>query len=497
MRPLAKVIEMATNAPAQAHVPPQNLEAEEAVLGAMMVADVVDRVVSDVRLEVDDFYRERHRVVFRAIKQQHERREPIDALTVTELLTQTGQLEAAGGREEVALLASSTPAPGNAAHYAQIVKENSLLRRLLRAAQEIQQSVHGHEGVPRELVEKAERMLFEVAHEEHTSDFRDISEVLQEELERLEKLSKGDGSITGTATGFKKLDELTGGFQRENLIVIAARPSMGKSSLVCNIAENVAIKGGPVAFFSLEMSQVELADRFIASVARIPGDRLRKGQVAARDWPGMLRACNKLNEAPLWLDDSADLSLLDLRAKARRLHSQEIANGHEDGLAMIIVDYVQLMRADDPRQNRVEQVGQISRGLKLLARELHVPVVALSQLSRAPEQRPDKRPILSDLRESGNIEQDADVVAFIYRDEVYNPGHRGSGDGRADRPQAPQRTDRHRQARLAGELPEIRYVLRREPSRSSSGRARTRRWPRRRERPRATHPGRTLPVRDL
>jgi replicative DNA helicase len=419
MRPLAKVIELAANGNTEAHVPPQNLEAEEAVLGAMMVADVANDVFGEVRLEADDFYRERHAVIFRAVGQLHERQEPIDALTVSELLSQTGQLEAAGGREEVSLLASSTPAPGNARHYAQIVKENSLLRRLLRASQEIQQSVHNREGVPRELVEWAERKLFEVAHEEHTSDFQKLAEVLHLELEKLEELSKGDATLTGIPSGFRKLDELTGGFQRDNLIVIAARPSMGKSSLVCNIAENVAVKGLPVAFFSLEMSQTELAHRFIASQARIPGDRLRKGQVAQRDWPGILRASNKLNEAPLWLDDSADLGLLDLRAKARRLHSQEIANGN-GGLAMIVVDYVQLMRAEDPRQNRVEQVGQISRGLKLLARELRVPVIALSQLSRAPEQRPDKRPILSDLRESGNIEQDADVVAFIYRDEVYN-----------------------------------------------------------------------------
>lgn len=412
---------MAQMTDAQAHVPPQNLEAEEAVLGAMMVSAVsLDPVFAEVRLEAGDFYRERHRVVFRAISDLYERDEPIDALTVSELLSQRGELDAAGGRDEVSLLASSTPAPGNAGHYAGIVKENSLLRRLLGAAQQIQQSIHGREGEPRDLVERAERILFEVAHQEHTSDFRRVAEILAEELERLEELSKGDTTLTGTPSGFRDLDAITGGFQPGNLIVIAARPSLGKSALVANIAENVAAKySRPVAFFSLEMSQTELAHRFIACRARIPGDKLRKGQVSQKDWPGVLRAGNELEQAPLWIDDSSDLGLLDLRAKARRLQAQESANGN-GGLGLVIVDYIQLMRADsDPRANRVELVGRMSRGLKILARELHVPVLGVSQLSRAPEQRPDKRPILSDLRESGSIEQDSDLVAFIYRDEYY------------------------------------------------------------------------------
>jgi replicative DNA helicase len=406
----------------QPHVPPQNLEAEEAVLGAMMVSAVsLDPVFADVRLEPEDFYRERHRVVFRAIRELYQRDEPIDAITVSELLGQHGQLDEAGGRDSVSLLASSTPAPGNAGHYAQIVKQNALLRRLLGAAQEIQQSIHGREGEPRELVERAEQMLFRVAHEEHTSDFHKVAEILVEELARLEELSKGDASVTGTPSGFRDLDAKTGGFQPGNLIVVAARPAMGKSSLVSNIAENVASKyGKPVAFFSLEMSQTELAHRFIACRARIPSDKLRKGQVASRDWPGVLRACNELEKAPLWLDDSSDLGLLDLRAKARRLHAQEKTNGN-GGLGLVIVDYLQLMRPNDSAASRVEQVSQLSRGLKILARELSVPVLGISQLSRAPEQRPDKRPILSDLRESGQIEADADLVAFIYRDEYYNP----------------------------------------------------------------------------
>ena len=260
-------------------------------------------------------------------------------------------------------------------------------------------------------------MLFEVAHEEQASDFRRINEILHDEVDRLEKLSRGDIDLVGTASGFGDIDGLTGGFQPGNLIVIAARPAMGKSAWVANIAENVAVKQGlPVAFFSLEMSEVELAQRFIACRARIAGDKLRKGKVSQRDWPKVIRAANELEEAPLWFDDSSDLGILDLRAKARRLHAQSQSQG---GLGLVIVDYLQLMRADDPRANRVEQVGQMSRGLKILARELNVPVIAISQLSRAPEQRQPPRPQLSDLRESGQIEQDADLVAFLYREDAY------------------------------------------------------------------------------
>jgi replicative DNA helicase len=305
--------------------------------------------------------------------------------------------------------------PGNARHYAQIVKQNSLLRRLLAASQRIQKSVHEREGDPDQLVERAESLLFKVAHEERASDFRKVAEVLGDEIDRLEKLASGDQTITGTPSGFRDLDAKLGGFQPGNLVVIAARPSLGKSALVCNIAENVASKyKKPVAFFSLEMSEAELAHRFISCRSRIPNDKLRKGNVAARDWPRVVRACNDLEQVPLWLDDSSDLSLLELRAKARRLAASE------GGLGLVIVDYLQLMRAEDPRANRVEQVGQFSRGMKILARELNVPVIGISQLSRAPEQRPGGRPMLSDLRESGSIEQDSDVVIFIYRASKYD-----------------------------------------------------------------------------
>ena len=403
------------------NVPPQNLEAEESVLGAMMLSEsAINPVVLDVRLRAEDFYKDQHRRIFGAILRLEGDGEPVDALTVAENLSQHAELDSAGGRDYVHGLSATAPAPGNAKHYAEIVQQNSLLRRLIAAGQTIQESVANREDEPKQLAERAEQLLFKVAHEENASDFRNIGSILDDELEKLEELSKGNADVIGTPSGFRDLDDITGGFRPGNLIVIAARPAMGKSALVCNIAENASVKHDrPVAMFSLEMSEAELAQRFIATQTRISSDRLRKGRVAKDDWPSVVRACNKLDKAPLWIDDSSDLGLLELRAKTRRLHAQEKNNGN-GGLGLVIVDYIQLMRAEDPRSNRVEQVGQFSRGLKILARELNVPVIGLSQLSRAPEQRPDKRPMLSDLRESGSIEQDADVVTFIYRDAIYN-----------------------------------------------------------------------------
>ena len=776
-------------------MPPQNIEAEESVLGAMLVAEpALTRVIDEVKLNAADFYLDRHRAIFECVHDLYAESKPVDELSVSEALTQRNMIDQAGGKHYVSELAAKVPAAGNAKHYAEIVQQNSLLRRLLGAGQEIQGWVNNRDGEPRELSERAEKLLFDVAHKEQASDFRLLSEILHDEVDRLEKLSTGEIEMTGTPAGFRDIDAITGGFQPGNLIIVAARPAMGKcvsaqslvydpttgsrhraadlyksfregdevwvgslgpdlrmvpakvaaverngrkpifrlttrlgrwteatsnhpvltstgwrelgevepgtriavprrlprpitpsklpdqevvllgalisdsggpgsrsnpvtemltrhglmglrsaekfvpdaifglgeeqlarflgvmyacdghvycsdrlaqigyttiserlardvqhlllrlgivatirtlkrpvydgtgkvarevritsqeslrrfcelvpvpgkeeaqtrvlarldeaprstntdtlptevwddillakggeswadiseltgrvrthnwhvgarcpspglvaelatatasptleelsdsdiwwdevvsveyageeetydldvpglrnfvaddvivhnSALVANIAENVAVKKDmPVAFFSLEMSEVELAQRFIACRARISGDKLRKGQVSPRDWPKVVRACNELEEAPLWFDDSSDLGILDLRAKARRLHAQEQDRG---GLGLIILDYMQLMRSDDHRANRVEQVGQISRGLKILARELEVPVVAISQLSRAPEQRTPPKPQLSDLRESGQIEQDADVVAFLFREDYY------------------------------------------------------------------------------
>src|SRR3954454_98889 len=366
--PCAREDLLATNGKT-AIVPPQNLEAEESVLGAMMVSEsTIEPVLLDVRLKAEDFYRDRHRTIYEAIIRLHEGANPVDVLTVSEALAQREKLDDVGGRDVVASLAAKVPAPGSAKHYAQIVKQNSLMRRLDTAAKAIQQSVVEREGEPSELVENAERLLFQVAHEERTVDFREIGTILHDEIDKLEALSKGTAGLTGTPSGFRDLDDKTGGFQPGNLIVIAARPAMGKSTLVCDFAQNVAVKHQkPVALFSLEMSEMELAHRFIGSQSRISSDRLRKGKVSTKDWPKVVKACNQLESAPLWIDDSSDLGLLELRAKARRLHAQERSRGH-DGLGLIIVDYMQLMRTDDPRSNRVEQVAQFSRGLKILAR---------------------------------------------------------------------------------------------------------------------------------
>jgi replicative DNA helicase len=404
--------------------PPHSIEAEQSVLGAMLLSDRTHYAfVIEEGLKREDFYRERHREVFESMLELFTSGEPIDVLTVTEHLRARGRLEAAGGQAEIDALTASVPAVGNLRQYAQIVRDRALLRRLLTASYEIQASVHGHEAPPREIVERAERAVLEVAHDDRQKDFRKVGEVLGAEIRKWQELSAEGRSLTGTPSGFSDLDTITGGFQPGNLIIIAARPAMGKSALVTNIAENVALhkeRRRPVALFSLEMSEAELAQRFIASQASIKGDDLRKGRL--RDevkWKRVLRTAAEYDTAPLFVDDSSDVAILDVRAKARRLHQQSQAE--YGGLGLIIVDYLQLMRADARIESRVQQVGEMSRGLKVLARELGVPVIALSQLSRGVESRTDKRPMLSDLRESGNLEQDADLVMFIYRDEYYFP----------------------------------------------------------------------------
>jgi replicative DNA helicase len=397
--------------------PPQNLEAEQSVLGAVLLSDTaLPALIIDERLRPEDFYREAHGHIYQAMLDLNVIGEPVDALTLVEHLKQTGRLDAVGGRAAVELLAGSVPAVGNVRQYARIVRENAMLRRLLHTAYEIQERVHTHEAPPRDLVDMAERAILEVAQEDSRKDFRSIEQLLDSELDKLQRLSLEGTAITGTPSGFEDLDAITGGFQPGNLIVLAARPAMGKSSLMSNFAENAALGSQrAVALFSLEMSEGELAQRFIASQASIKGDDLRKGRVPQARWSKILAASNRLAESPLYIDDSSDLSVLDVRAKSRRLAQQ-----HADGLGLILIDYLQLMRASGHVENRVEQIGQISRGLKTLARELEVPVIALSQLNRGVEQRTDKRPVLSDLRESGSIEQDADLVMFIYRDEYYD-----------------------------------------------------------------------------
>ncbi len=405
-----------------AYLPPQNLEAEQSVLGAVLLSEqTLYALTIEVNLKPEDFYRPSHGAIFAAMLDLYEQGEPVDTLTVTDRLKQTGQLETAGGPAGVEALAAAPPVVGNARQYGKIVKDAALVRGLITATQLIQQEVAEHAGSPVELLDRAERSILEIGSDDRRKDFRPIFDVLETEIEKLDALSRAGAEITGTPSGFSDLDEITGGFQPGNLIVLAARPSMGKSALAANFLENAAVRyGRPGVMFSLEMGESELAQRFIASQGSVKGNALRKGKV---DWQKVTQAVKTLGAAPLWIDDSSDLSVLDIRAKARRL-AQQI----DGDLGLIVVDYLQLMRSDSRSDSVVEQIGEISKGLKTLARELKVPVLALSQLSRAVEQRHDKRPMLSDLRSSGQIEQDADLVMFIYREEYYEDDSEHQGE---------------------------------------------------------------------
>ncbi len=398
-------------------VPPHNLEAERSVLGAVLLDDRhLFGLLVEEHVRPEHFYREQHGAIFAAMLELHNTDRKIDHLTVTEVLRAHGKLDEIGGPAAIDELAGLVPAAGHAREYGRIVRENAQMRALLTASYEIQASVLSREAQARDLLERAERSMLEVAHDDSQKTMRTIEDILEVETDRLHQLSIAHTPLQGTPSGFKDIDNMTGGFHPGNLIVIAARPSMGKSALVTNMAENAVLEGHAVALFSLEMSESELAQRFVASQAKIKGEDLRRGKVAPTRWPKILEACQRLASAPLYIDDSSDTGVLEVRAKSRRIHHQI-----EGGLGLIIIDYLQLMRHEGRVESRVEQVGQISRGLKGLARELNVPVIALSQLSRAVEQRGgDKKPILSDLRESGQIEQDSDLVMFIYREEYYD-----------------------------------------------------------------------------
>src|SRR5215208_5332213 len=381
-----------------AGVPPHNEEAEASVLGAILLTEqALDGVLLEVGLRSHDFYRPRHQVIFQAMIRLKEKAAPeaVDALTVSEDLRRSGDLEKAGGEGYLHSLPTVVPAVGAVLDYARIVKEHSLLRSILSATREIQDDVAAHRGEARELIERAEAVLFKIGHDGGTSEMRSLEAILHDEIDKLEELSKTDVGLTGTPSGFADLDALTGGFQPGNLIVLAARPSMGKSAAV--------EAGVPVALFSLEMSETELAHRFLASQARVSSDDLRKGRVRAEKWPKVLKAVERLAQAPIFVDDSSDMSVLELRAKSHRLAARH-------GLGLVVVDYLQLMRPEGRSDSsRVEQIGQISRGLKILARELDVPVIAVSQLSRAVESRNPPVPMLSDLRESGCLSGDSRV----------------------------------------------------------------------------------------
>ncbi len=412
---------MATNAVraaavAEPQVPPQNLDAEESVLGAMMLAPSAIAAVSEVfSPEGREFYRESHARIYRAALALYAKGEPVDAITLVDELDERGELEDVGGKVRVHELAALVPASANAGHYAQIVRETSTLRGLIRVGGEIAQLGWERPGEAPELVDRAEQILFDLSQEKATSEFSHIETLLKESFERITQLYESGADVTGVPSGFRDLDRITSGFQEGNLVVIAARPSMGKSALGLGVAANLAVrKSVPVALFTLEMSKSEVTQRLMCSEAKVESQRLRTGKLSADDWPRLTAACDKLAKAPIYVDDTGSITMMEIRSKARRLKSK-----HPD-LGLIIVDYMQLMTSGTTAENRVQEVSQISRSLKVLARDLDVPIVALSQLSRAVEQRHDKRPILSDLRESGSIEQDADIVMFIYRDEYYN-----------------------------------------------------------------------------
>ncbi|HEY2328173.1 MAG TPA: replicative DNA helicase [Gaiellaceae bacterium] len=400
---------------AAAPIPPQNLDAEESVLGAMMLSSGAIGAVSEI-VDASDFYRESHGHVYRAIIGLYGRGEPVDAITVVDELDQLSTLEQVGGAARVHELAALVPAASNAAHYARIVHEMATLRGLIRAGNDIARLGFDRPGETVELVDQAEQIVFNLSQQRVSGEFSHIDELLKDSFERITMLMEAGEDITGTASGFRDLDRLTSGFQPGNLIIVAARPSMGKSALALCMAANVGVrKEKPVALFTLEMSKSEVTQRLMCSEGKVESQRLRTGRLATDDWPRLTAACSKLTKAPIYVDDTGSITMMEIRSKLRRLKMRE------PDLSLVIVDYLQLMTSGTTVENRVQEVSQISRSLKVLARDLDVPIVALSQLSRAVEQRHDKRPILSDLRESGSIEQDADLVMFVYRDEYYNP----------------------------------------------------------------------------
>ena len=390
-------------APEGANLPPQDLDAEEAVLGAMMINEQAVLTVSEVIKDPGDFYREAHGTVFRAILALLTRSEPIDAVTVSDELERMGKLEDVGGRGFIFGLSSSVTVAANAKSHAQIVRDVAIMRRVAAAGLEIAQLGYQRQGDVRQILDQAESAIFDVAQSRNTSELIALSELLPEEVERMEAAGEHRG-LTGAPSGLNSLDKITSGFQASNLVILAARPAMGKTSLALGIARHLGVEAKiPVVIFSLEMSRNEIAQRFISSEARVDSTRMRRGDLRDEDWVRVQDACNRLTSAPIYVDDTAGINLMEIRSKARRLKMKE------PNLGLILVDYLQLMSANDTAESRVQEISQISRSLKVLARELNIPVLALSQLSRAVESRTDKRPLLSDLRESGCLTGDTRV----------------------------------------------------------------------------------------
>ncbi len=406
-------------------VPPQNLEAEQAVLGGILLDNQAINAVIE-QIGGDDFYSESHRKLFSAILELNGRNEPCDLITLSEALRQRNHLESIGGVTYLATLVENIPSAANIAHYARIVKQKSILRRLIGTATEILTKSYSYGSDIDDLLDEAERSIFEISQNKIKPAFFPLKELLKDSFRTIERLYEKKDLITGVPTGFKEVDDLTSGLQRADLVIVAGRPSMGKTAFALNIAQYAAIEAEvPVAVFSLEMSKEQIAMRLLTAEARVDSQRIRKGFLRESDWPKLTDAVGRLADARVYIDDTPSITVLEMKAKARRLKA-------ENGLGLVILDYLQLMKGSSSSDSREQEISEISRSLKALAKELDIPVVALSQLNRRVEDRPHKRPQMADLRESGAIEQDADVIMFLYRDEVYNKSEDNENKGFAE-----------------------------------------------------------------
>ena len=421
IRPVSEGGSRASASPAYERVPPHNVEAEESVLGSMLLSkDAIAEVLELLR--EDDFYRPAHRTVFRSVLELYGHGDAVDAVTVQEELRRNGSLADIGGAPFLHTLVASVPTAANATYYARIVKEAGVLRRLIDVGTQIVQLGFETPQDTERAVDIAESLVYQVAQGRVTEDYHSLRDVLTGTLEAIERLHEDHREITGVPTGFPDLDRLTSGLQPANLIIVAARPAVGKSTMGLDIARHAAVRAGvPTVVFSLEMSKTELVQRLMCAECTVDMQRLRTGRMEESDWTRLTRSLGKLADAPLFIDDSPGTTMMEIRAKCRRLKQRH-------GLGLVVVDYLQLMQPSKRFENRQQEVSEISRSLKLLAKELEVPVIAISQLSRQTEARSDRRPMLSDLRESGALEQDSDVVLFIYRDELYDPESARKGE---------------------------------------------------------------------
>lgn len=406
-------------------VPPQNLDAEQSVLGGIMLDNQALNSALEI-LDADDFYSEAHRKIFSAIIELYNKSEPCDIITLSNILKNRTQLDQAGGISYLSALSDSVPSAANISHYAKIVKEKSILRKLIGTATEILHKSYTSSSDIDTVLDEAEHAIFEISENKIRPTFSPFKDLIKDSVKTIEKLYERKELVTGVPTGFEKLDDITSGLQKSDLVIIAGRPSMGKTAFAMNIAQYAALEAGiPVAIFSLEMSKEQLALRMLSSEARVDSQRIRRGFLGEADWPKLITAAGRLSEALIFIDDSPAISALEMKAKARRLKS-------EVNLGLIILDYLQLMRGGGYKDSREQEISEISRSLKTLAKELNVPVIALSQLNRKVEDRTNKRPQMADLRDSGAIEQDADLIAFIYRDEVYDKSEENPEKGMAE-----------------------------------------------------------------